>query len=61
MTPTDLVAWRERHGLSRRKAADILGCHRNSMNAWERGDSTIPRYIAMACAAYSHGVPPMGD
>jgi DNA-binding transcriptional regulator YiaG len=51
MTPADLVAWRERMGLSKSAAAAALGCHRNALANWEKGAYPPPPYIALACDA----------
>lgn len=59
MTPASLKAWRARHKLSRRAAAEQLGCGERSIRNWEGGVNPIPRYIALACAAISNGLPPM--
>ena len=50
MTAEELKSWRERHRLSMQKASEALGCAKNSILNWERGQ-TIPLYIALACAA----------
>ena len=60
MTAEELKSWRERHRLSMQKASEALGCAKNSILNWERGQ-TIPLYIALACAAYSFGHKPMGE
>lgn len=59
MMPASLKAWRDRHKLSRHAAAEQLGCSERSIRNWEGGVHMIPRYIALACAAVSHGLPPM--
>jgi transcriptional regulator with XRE-family HTH domain len=59
MTPQTLLAWRERLGIrSRAEAARRLGVARNTYAAYEEGTRRIPLYIALACAALAHGVPP---
>lgn len=60
MTAQDMKLWRKRHKLSLRYAAAEIGCSVNSVIAYERGQN-IPKYIALACAAYSQGIPPLGD
>ncbi len=37
MTPSDLRAWREGRGLSRRDAADLLGLDPRTLEALEQG------------------------
>lgn len=61
MTADEFKAWRARHKLSERAAALAIGCSRTSIRSYEAGKSEIPRYIALACAAYSYGLKPMGD
>ena len=58
MTPKSLTAWRERLGLNKSEAARRLGLARNSLEAYESGRSSIPTYIALACAALAFGLPP---
>lgn len=60
MTPEILIAWRQRLGIrSRAEAARRLGLSRNAYTGYEEGRTKIPRYIALACAAIAHGVPPI--
>lgn len=60
MTPADFIAWRERLHLNRVEAASALGMSRNTVTAYEQGRVSIPRYVALACAAVAQGVPPIG-
>lgn len=59
MTAAEFIAWRERLGLNQAKAAEALGTGPNQPRAYERGQP-IPKYIALACAAIAHGLPPIG-
>lgn len=59
MKPADLKSWRARQNLSQERAAEVLGCAKASIARWEKGQR-IPRYIALACAAIAHGIPPIG-
>jgi transcriptional regulator with XRE-family HTH domain len=61
MTPTDLIDWRCRLGLTQQQAADRLGCARRSVQNWEQPGAKIPGYIALACAAVAYGLPPIGS
>ena len=61
MTPTDLIAWRQRLGLNKSEAAASLEITRATYRRYERGEAEIPRTIALACAALSYGLPPMGE
>ena len=58
MTAQSLTAWRERLGLNRSEAARALGLSRNSIQHYEEGRA-IPLYVALACAALAHGIPPI--
>lgn len=59
MTPDSLIAWRKRLGLTQAEAAFALGCGLRSITNWEGGDSEIPRYIALACAAIKRRMKPL--
>ena len=59
MTSDELIAWRQRLKLTQAEAATKLGCGRRSLQQWEKG-AEIPLYIALACAAVAHGLPPVG-
>ena len=56
MTPDQLRAWRERMKFSQQKAADTLGLSLRGYQNYESGERPIRRYIALACAAISHGL-----
>lgn len=56
MTPSELTAWRKRLDLSKVRAAEAIGCHRNALADWEAGRQPIPKYIALACAAVETGL-----
>lgn len=60
MTPAEFREWRDRLGLNRIEAAAVLGLGRNQPQRYEDGQ-TIPKYIALACAAVAHGLTPIGD
>lgn len=59
MTAEQFTQWRERLGLTRIEAAALLGMGRNQPQRYEDGQP-IPRYVALACAAIAHGIPPIG-
>ena len=59
MTPESLEAWRKRLGYNISQAANALGCNRNALAGWEAGKHPVPPYIALACAAVAHGLPPI--
>ena len=61
MTPQTFAEWRRRQRLSKAAAGRLLGCSKNSIFAWETGQSPIPVYVALACAAIALGVPPHPD
>lgn len=58
MTGDELKMWRADVGLSRLSASKRLGCSRTAYCRWEDGLSTIPLYIALACAAVAFNLPP---
>jgi len=57
MNPADFEAWIARMGWSARRCARELGCSQNSIAAWRRGQPEAAPYIALACAALTHGLP----
>jgi len=60
VTGASLLAWRSRHNYTQTAAALALGCARQSVINWEKQtERTLPMYIALACAAISHGIGPM--
>lgn len=61
MTAEALSAWRSRLDLTQAAAADAIGCGRRSWQMWETGQSPVPKYIALACAAVAKGVKPIGS
>lgn len=63
MTPQQLRAWRDRHGLSRAKAGEALGISKETIDLYELGyrrdngkPVIIPKAIALACAAIDAGI-----
>ncbi|MER9652469.1 helix-turn-helix transcriptional regulator [Mesorhizobium sp. M0152] len=50
-TPANLIAWREKLGLSQREAAKALGTARQSYSNYEAGKASIPKFIGLACQA----------
>lgn len=69
MTPAAFRAWRATMGLSQLQAATALGVSKRMIQLYEKGekpepgtagvstrDITIPRYIALACAAIAAGL-----
>lgn len=51
--------WMDRHKMSIQRTADALGCSTGAVQNWKRNGA--PRYILMACMAYSAGLPPLGE
>jgi len=61
MKPETLKRWREHHRLSLLNASLALGCSKTSLVKWEKGGAGAPKYIGLACAAYSQGLRPWGE
>jgi DNA-binding XRE family transcriptional regulator len=53
------IEWRKSMGLTQDAAAKALGASRRAVQLWER-NGTVPRYIALAAAAVTLQVPPIG-
>lgn len=65
MTPAEFTTWRESLRLSQRAAAAALGLHYNTIAIYESGERngkpvTIPKTVALACAAIYHRLDPIG-
>lgn len=65
MTPDDLKAWRKWLDLTQAQAAQALGVSLSQLSNYEAGrdrwskrPAPIPKAIALACAAISHGLEP---
>lgn len=63
METAEFKAWRQAMEYSQRAAADALGLSRVTIELYERGTRrddgravTIPRTVALACAALRHGL-----
>ena len=68
MTPDDFKAWRQSLTYTMAQAADALGISTGSVLVYERGvrredgrPVTIPKTVALACAALSAGLSPIGE
>ena len=48
-------AWIERHGMSNAAVARALDCDPRTVARWRK--EPPPRYVLMACAAHSYGLP----
>lgn len=48
MTPADLIAWRNRLGLSQCEAARLLKTPLDTYQNWEQGRSRIPGVVGVA-------------
>ena len=58
MTAADFRAVADQLGLSMRALAIALGLSENTARAYASGRSSIPRYVALACAALVRGLAP---
>jgi DNA-binding transcriptional regulator YiaG len=45
MTPEELRAIRERHGLSQDELTNLVGVTKACLSRWERGERPIPRWF----------------
>lgn len=59
MTPSELVAFRQRLKLSQKALALALGVGRRTLGLYESGARPVPKTVALACAALAYGLPPM--
>lgn len=57
MTPASLAAWMDRLHFNKSEAALQLGIARSTLDRYLDGSVRVPRYIALACAAISYGLP----
>ncbi len=58
MTPADLKAFRVEHGLCQGSLASRLGIARSTLVGYERGNSPIPKMLALAVTALHSDAPP---
>lgn len=61
MSPTALTGeqfahWIEWMGISKTKAAEMLGVSRQSVYDWTGGATPCPPMLSLACAALAHGL-----
>ncbi|WP_323034095.1 hypothetical protein [Pararhodobacter sp.] len=56
MTAEDFEAWLDLRGISGREAARQLGVSNDTITKYKRQGA--PLYIALACSALCHGLPP---
>jgi len=54
-----IARWRERLNLNQKEACNRIGCSRPALRSWERGDTTPPLYVLLACAAVEEEVKPI--
>ena len=51
--------WMLRHGLDDAMASSALGCSKTIVRGFREARGPVPKYIALACSAYSFGLPAM--
>lgn len=61
MEPIDIKTWRQAMGWTPYRAAQELGASPSTWLRWERGETRIPPYLGLACAARSMGVEGLYD
>ncbi len=61
MAPASLAAWMARLHINKVEASAALGIARSTLDRYLDGSVRIPLYIALACAAIAHGLPPIRD
>lgn len=61
MTTNDLLDFRSRFHLTQKAAADALGCSPRAISNWEKGNTSIPDYIALAASAFAMKLPKYGS
>ncbi|CAO3447879.1 hypothetical protein [Azospirillum argentinense] len=61
MTPDDFKQWRASLKLTQQEAADAIGITKRSVQLYEAGTQPVSRTIALACAAISAGLKPIGE
>ncbi|NBN62067.1 helix-turn-helix domain-containing protein [Pannonibacter tanglangensis] len=59
MTYDEFEAWRNRVGMSQKAVCELFGLSTNQPRRYATG-TPIPPYIAYACAAVEHELPPVG-
>jgi hypothetical protein len=52
---SDMLAWRDRHGLDPVQAGDALGLSKRAIYYYEAGTRSIPKTVALLCDAYDQG------
>ena len=55
MTPQDLAAFRETHGLTQQQLAEKLRVDRVTIARWETGARSIPPYLDLALETVGRG------
>ncbi|MBK3735563.1 helix-turn-helix domain-containing protein [Azospirillum brasilense] len=61
MTPNEFKNWRKGLKLKQQDVADAFETTVRAVQMWEAGDRPISRVVALACAAISAGLSPVGS
>lgn len=61
LTYNGLERFRLRMDMTRTELADRLGCDPKTLRRYLSGETPIPQYIALGCAALAYGLRPMVD
>jgi len=68
MTPEQFKSWRDEMGFTQAEAAEALGVSKGTVRNYEIGARredgravVIPKTVALACAAVSAGLRPVGE
>jgi DNA-binding transcriptional regulator YiaG len=56
MTAREIQRWRQRHDLSQKELADLLGVNEFTVSRWERGIQSAPYFLKLALESLARTV-----